>query len=64
MRTEQEDLQGVVTRQKKLFYKPFHTRTVAYARSAIPQMVSIANGLRQTNLKTEVVLKSGNILVV
>ena len=64
MRTEQEDGQGVVTRQNKLIYKPVHTRTVAYARSAIPQMVSIANGLRQTNLKTEVVLKSGNILVV
>ena len=64
MRTEQEDGQGVVTQQNKLFYKPVHIRTAAYARSAISQIVSIANGLRQPNSKTEIVLNSGNIIVV
>ena len=64
MRTDQEDREGVSTRQEKPTYKPVHTRTRAYARSAIPQMVNIANKLRPQNTMTEIVLKSGQILVV
>ena len=63
MRTEEDDMQGVSTRQKKPTYKPVHTRTRAYARSAIPQMVSIANSLHQQN-RTQIVLNSGQIIVI
>ena len=64
MKTEQEDTQGVVTRQRKLTYKPVYSRTNAYARSAIPQMVRIANSLKQQNSPTEIVLNSGQTLVI
>lgn len=63
-RTDQEDREGVLTRQEKSTYKPVHTRTRAYARSAIPQMVNIANKLRQQNTMTKIVLNSGQILVI
>ena len=64
MREDQEDRQGVITRQRKQFYKPVIARTVAYARSAIPQMVRIANSLKQQNSPTEIVLNSGQTLVI
>ena len=63
-KTEQEDIQGVATRQRKLTYKPVLARTSAYAKSAIPQMVRIANSLKQQNSPTEIVLNSGQTLVI
>ena len=63
MRADQEDTQGVITRQRKLSYKPVFARTSAYARSAIPQMVRIANSLPQQNSPTEIVLNSGQTIV-
>ena len=47
MKTEEDDRS---TWQKKPTYKPVHTRTRAYARSAIPQMVSITNNLKPQNI--------------
>ena len=64
MRSDEEDTQGVITRQRKLFYKPVFARTIAYARSAILQMVRIASSLPQQNSPTEIVLKSGYEIVI
>ena len=64
MREYQEDRQGVITRQRKQFYKPVIARTVDYARSAIPQIVRIANSLRQQNSQTKIVLNSGHRKVI
>ena len=63
-KTEQENIQGVATRQRKLTYKPVLARTSIYARSAIPRMVRIANSLKQQNSPTEIVLNSGQTLVI
>ena len=63
-KTEQDEIQGVATRQRKLTYKPVLARTSAYAKSTIPQMVRIANSLKQQNSPTEIVLNSGQTLVI
>ena len=64
MRSDQEMRQGLITRQKTPTYKPVPYRTSSYGRSAIPQMVTVANGLRPQNARTEITLNSGQILVI
>ena len=64
MRSDKEDSQGPVTRQKLPTYKPVPFRTSSYGKSAIPQMVTIANGLRPQNSQTEIILNSGQILAI
>ena len=64
VRSDKENRQGPDTRQKTPTYKPVPFRTSSYGRSAIPQMVTIANTLKQQNSWTEVVLNSGEILVI
>ena len=57
-----EDQPGTITRQKKPRFKPVHTRTSAYARSAIPQMVQMANSMKPPKSQTQIILNSGQIL--
>ena len=53
---------GVATRSKKVQFKPVPARTQSYARSAIPQMVSLANSFKTKGI-TKVKLNSGRIIV-
>ena len=54
---------GVATRSEKVNFKPVPARTQAYARSAIPQMVALANTF-QLRGATNVKLNSGRIIVI
>ena len=58
-----EDSQGVSTRSKKHMFKPVPARTSAYAKSAIPQMVALANRLQTPGIQ-KVRLKSGKLIIV
>ena len=64
MESEDADKQGATTRQQKPRFKPVYTRTSAYARSAIPQMVRLANRLKTANTQTQIILNSGQIITV
>ena len=64
MKYEDYEEQGTTTRQKKPRFKPVHTRTSAFARSAIPQMVRLANSLKPTNSPTVITLNSGQTLTI
>ena len=59
---DEDDQPGTITRQKKPRFKPVHTRTSAYARSAIPQMVRLANSMKPSKSQTQIILNSGQIL--
>ena len=54
---------SVSTRQQKSRFKPIPTRTKAYERSAIPQMVKLANS-QKVDPKTRLVLNSGQVIVI
>ena len=54
---------SVPTRQQKPRFKPIPTRTRAYERSAIPQMVKLANS-HKIDPKTRLVLNSGQVIVI
>ena len=54
---------GSDTRQKPKKYKPVPTRTQGFARSAIPQMVELANSQQFQQSNNNIVLKSGKIIV-
>ena len=58
-----EGSQGVSTRSKKQMVKPVSARTSVYAKSAISQMVALANRLKMPGIQ-KVRLNSGNILIV
>jgi hypothetical protein len=62
VRTEEEA--GVVTRRKKPNYKPIPARTQGFARSAIPQMVKLANSPSFVASKNKLVLNSGQVIVL
>ena len=64
MVTEETDTHGVITRHQKPRFKPVYTRTSAYARSAIPQMVRLANSLKTADTQTQIILNSGQIITV
>ena len=59
----EDNTEGVVTRRRKQRFKPVHARTAAYARSAIPQMVKVANSQQKSDSQTRITLNSGQILV-
>ena len=54
----------IPTRQQKPRFKPVPARTRAYQRSAIPQMVKVANSLAKENNKTRIVLNSRKVLII
>ena len=56
--------QAITTRSKKMQFKPIYTRTKAFAKSPIPQMVALANKLGLKNKTTELRLNSGTIIVI
>ena len=62
MEYNEEGGQAANTRQKKPRFKPVHTRTSAFARSAIPQMVRLANSMKPPKSQTQIILNSGQIL--
>ena len=62
VRTEEQS--GVVTRKKKPNYKPIPARTQGFARSAIPQMVKLANSPSFLASKNKLVLNSGQVIVL
>ena len=62
VRTEEEA--GVVTRRRKPNYKPIPARTQGFARSAIPQMVKLANSPSFVASKNKLVLNSGQVIVL
>ena len=64
MKYEDHEEQGITTRQNKPRFKPVYTRTSAFARSAIPQMVRLANSLKPTNSPTVITLNSGQTLTI
>ena len=64
MVTEDTDTHRVITRHQKPRFKPVYTRTSAYARSAIPQMVRLANSLKTADTQTQIILNSGQIITV
>ena len=53
----------MITRSKKLRFKPVPARTKLYANSPLPQMVELANKLGLSK-KTTLKLKSGRIVVI
>ena len=50
------------TRQMKPMFKPIHTRTQGFARSAIPQMVQLVNSPQFQKTRNKLILKTGEIL--
>ena len=54
---------GVVTRSQQPRFKPIPYRTQAFARSAIPQMVKLANSPEFMANKNTLVQKSGHVIV-
>ena len=61
---EDEDGQAVTTQLKKPQFKPVYTRTSVFSRSAIPQMVRLANRLKPPKSPTVITLNSGQILTI
>ena len=59
-----EEPLGVSTRKKKPRFKPIPARTHGFARSAIPQMVKLANSPKLLASKKKLILKSGQVIVV
>jgi hypothetical protein len=59
-----EDNTTVNTRQQKPRFKPIPFRTKAYAQSAIPQMIKVANSMHSANPMTKVTLNSGEVIIV
>ena len=64
MKFDDGEVEGVITRQQKPWFKPVYTRSSAFARSAIPQMVRLANSLKHPNSQTVITLNSGQIITV
>ena len=58
-----EETTGSVTRSKQPRFKPIPARTQAFARSAIPQMVKLANSPEFQASMNTIVQKSGHIIV-
>ena len=58
-----EETHGVITRSKKLRFKPVPARTKLYANSPLPQMVELANKLGIPE-KMTVKLNSGRIVMI
>ena len=58
-----ENSNSMITRRKKVQFKPVLTRTNQYANSPIPQMVALANELGMTQAKS-LRLKSGSIIML
>ena len=58
-----EDSRGVSTRSTTHMFKPVPARTSAYAKSAIPQMVALANRLQTPGIQ-KVRLNSGKLIIV
>ena len=56
--------EAMPTRSKKMQFKPIYTRTKAFAKSPIPQMVALANKLGLKNKTTNLRLNSGRIIVI
>ena len=54
---------GRATRQKKPMFKPIHTRTQGFARSAVPQMVRLANSPHFQKTRNKLILKTGEVLL-
>ena len=54
---------GPVTRKQKPYFKPVPGRTQGFLRSAIPQMVKLANSPEFLASKKKIVLNSGQIVV-
>ena len=54
---------GVLTRSQQPRFKPIPYRTQAFARSAIPQMVKLANSPEFVASKNTLVQKSGHVIV-
>ena len=59
-----EEPTGAITRSKKPRFKPIPYRTQAFAKSAIPQMVILANSPEFEAIKNILVTKSGNIIPI
>ena len=59
----EDSTEGVVTRRRKARFKPVPTRTASYARSAIPQIVKVANNQHKSDSQIKITLNSGQILV-
>ena len=59
-----EEPTGAITRSKKPRFKPIPYRTQAFAKSAIPQMVILANSPEFEARKNILVTKSGNIIPI
>ena len=53
---------GRTTRQNKPMFKPIHTRTQGFARSAIPKMVQLANSPHFQKNRNKLILKTGEII--
>ena len=62
VRTEENS--GQVTRRQKPSFKPIPGRTQGFLRSAIPQMVKLANSPGFLASRKKLVLNSGQILVI
>ena len=58
-----EEPTGTLTRSKKPRFKPIPFRTQAFAKSAIPQMVRLANSPEFQASKNTLVQKSGHVIV-
>ena len=59
-----EDNTTMNTRQQKPRFKPIPFRTKAYAQSAIPQMIKVANSMHSANPMTKVTLNSREVIIV
>ena len=62
VRTEAD--RGTVTRTQKPTFKPIPGRTQGFLRSAIPQMVKLANSPGFLASKKKLVINSGLIVVI
>ena len=59
----EDNTEGVVKRRGKAHFKPVQTRTASYARSAIPQMVKVANNQHKSDSQIRIILNSVQIFV-
>ena len=55
---------GIETKRMKPSFKPIPTRTQCFARSAIPQIAKLANSSNLLAYRNELVLRSGQVIVV
>ena len=62
VRTEEQS--GPVTRKQKPWFKPVPGRTQGFLRSAIPQMVKLANSPVFLASKKKLILNSGQIVLI